>query len=137
MKYRPNGWQANQVLKQKLLDSGLSPKGFEIPLHNMQVESEIFRNENLPLLSEEQKMVNEYDGIIAAQTIMWKGKELTTTQLQPIYLSLDRNEREKAWHLEMQRKLLDRQSLNQLWVKMLELRNRVANKRRICGLPRV
>jgi oligoendopeptidase F len=120
-------WLAtNQVLKKKLLDSGLQPEGFRIPLLNMQVESEIYREENLPLLMEEQKMVNEYDGIIAAQTVEWEGKEVTTTQLQPVYLSLDRLEREKAWRLEMQRKLADRQRLNQHWIKMLELRNQVA-----------
>ena len=116
----------NQVLKQMLLDSGLQPEGFDIPLRNMRVEAEIYRDENLSLLSEEQKLVNEYDEIIAAQTVVWHGKEITTTQLQPVYMSLDRSEREKAWHLEMKRKLADRENLNQMWVRMLELRHRIA-----------
>ena len=117
---------ANQVLKQKLLASGLQPQGFDIPLRNMRVEAEIYREENLPLLSEEKKLVNEYDEIIGAQTVEWEGREVTTTQLQPVYLSLERSKREKAWRLSMERKLADRQKLNVLWGTMLDVRGKIA-----------
>ena len=123
---QPQWLAANQGLKRKLLESGLHPEGFYMPLRNMQVEAELYRDENLPLLMDEQKMINEYDAIIAAQTVEWQGKEITTTQLLPVYLSLDRMEREKAWHLEMQRKLADRRRLNEHWTRMLELRDQVA-----------
>jgi len=118
---------ANQALKQKLLASGLQPKGFEIPLRNMRVEAEIFRDDNLPLLSAEKKLVNEYDEIIGAETVEWEGKEVTPTQLQPVYLSSDRTKREKAWRLAMDRRLADRQKLNELWGKMLDIRVQIAN----------
>jgi oligoendopeptidase F len=117
---------ANQVLKERLLKSGLTPSEFAIPLRNMRVESEIFREVNLPLLAEEKKLVNEYDEIIGAQTVEWEGQEVTTTQLQPVYLSTDRSRREKAWRVSMERRLKDRQRLNDLWVTMLELRGRIA-----------
>ena len=65
---------ANQVLKQKLLASGLQPAGFEIALRNMRVEAEIYRESNLTLLNEEKKLVNEYDEVIGAQTVQWEGK---------------------------------------------------------------
>jgi len=121
-------WQAaNQVLKQKLLASGLQPKGFDIPLRNMRVEAEIYRDKNLPLLSEEKKLVNEYDEIIGAETVEWEGKEVTPTQLQPMYLSQDRPKREKAWRLAMERRLADRQTLNELWGKILDIRIQIAN----------
>ncbi len=118
---------ANQLLKQKLLASGLQPEGFEIPLRNMRVEAEIFREENLPLLTEEKKLVNEYDGIIGAQTVTWEGKEVTIPQLQPIFLDTDRSTREKAWRLAAQRRLADREKINDLWVTMLKLHNQIAN----------
>jgi oligoendopeptidase F len=118
--------EANQVLKQKLLESGLQPEGFDIPMRNMRVEAEIYRDENLPLLAEEKKLKNEYDEISAAQTVEWEGKEITTTQLFPVYKSLDRSQREKAWRLEMWRKLADRHKVNQLWGRMLDVRNRIA-----------
>lgn len=116
----------NQVLKEKLLASGLQPHGFEIPLRNMRVEAEIYRENNLALLNEEKKLVNDYDEIIGAQTVEWEGREVTTTQLQPVYLSSDRSKREKAWQVSMERRLVDRQKLNELWVKLLDLRHRIA-----------
>lgn len=117
---------ANQALKQRLLMSGLQPDGFELALRNLKVEAEIYHEQNLPLLSEEKKLVNEYDEIIGAQTVLWDGKELTTTQLLPIALESDRSKREKAWRLEMERKLADRQKVNETWCKMLEVRKRLA-----------
>lgn len=118
---------ANQRLKQKLLASGLQPQGFEIPLRNIRIEAEIFREENLPLLTEEKKLVNEYDEIIGAETVVWEGKEVTPTQLQPIYLSPDRANRERAWRLAMARRLADRKRLNELWGRMLDVRVQIAN----------
>jgi oligoendopeptidase F len=117
---------ANQALKEKLLASGLQPHDFEIPLHNMRVEAEIYRESNLPLLNVEKKLVNEYDEIIGAQTVEWEGEEVTTTQLLHVYLSQDRSRREKAWRVSMERRLADRQKLNELWVKLFDLRGRIA-----------
>ncbi len=117
----------HQVLKQKLLASGLQPNGFEVPLRNMRLEAQIFREANLPLLAEERKLANEYDEIIGAQTVEWEGKEETTTQLEPIFRSPDRSTREKAWHLVMERKLADRQRLNNLWGRLMSLRGQIAH----------
>jgi len=117
---------ANQELKKKLLASGLQPAGFEIPLRNMRMEVEIYRDENLALLAEEKMLVNEYEAIIAAEAVEWEGQEVTPTQLRPIFQSLDRSRREKAWHLSMKRKLADRQKLNALWNTLLNLRGRIA-----------
>jgi oligoendopeptidase F len=128
----PPSQAADQVLKQKLLASGLHPEGFEIPLQNMRVEAEIYRDENLPLLSEERKLANEYDEIIGAQTVEWEGQEVTPTQLQPVYLDRDRSKREKAWRLAMGRMLADRQKLNELWGKLMETRGRIAKN---AGFP--
>lgn len=118
---------ANQALKQQFLASELQPTGFEIPMRNLRVEAEIYRDANLPLLSEEKKLVNEYDGIIGAETVVWDDQEVTPTQLQPVFLNTDRARRENAWRLSMERTLQDRQWLNDLWVTMLDLRSRIAS----------
>ena len=122
----PPSMQAEQSLKEKLLASGLQPKGFEIPLKKMQVDAEIFRAENLPLLAEDEKMGHEYDRITGAQTIIWEGKELTLPQVQPIYQSTDRPQREDAWRAASARALNDRETINALWQKMMALRIRTA-----------
>ncbi len=113
---------AEQKLKEKLLASGLEPKGYAVQMRNMRAEADLYREANLPLLAEEQKMISEYDAIIGAQTVQWEGEERTVTQLKPVYLETDRALREKAWRLTTSRQLADRDAYNALWNRFLDLR---------------
>ncbi len=113
---------AEQKLKEKLLASGLEPKGYAVQMRNMRAEADLFREENLPLLAEEQKMISEYDAIVGSQTVLWEGKEVTVTQLKPVYLETDREKRERAWRAAAERQLADREKFNSLWQRFLELR---------------
>jgi oligoendopeptidase F len=108
------------------LESGLEPDGLEIPLRNFKAESDLFRDENLPLLAEDQKLGNEYNKIVGAQTVEWEGEEVTVTQLRPVYQETDRDLREKAWRLVAERQLADRGAINELWRRFLSLRMKIA-----------
>jgi len=121
---RANEW--DQKLKERLLASGLEPKGFTVPLRNMRTEAALFRQENLSLESEELKLGTEFDKIIGAQTVEWEGQERTISQLRPVYLDTDRDKREAAWRLGAQRQLADRQKLNELFNKFLKIRRQMA-----------
>jgi oligoendopeptidase F len=128
----PHSQAAEQTLKEKLLASHLEPPGFEVPLRNMRAEAEIFRQENLPLLSEAIRLSTEFDKIIGAQTVTWDGKEVTLAQLRQVYQEIDRERRERAWRMEMERNLADRGAINSLWVKCMELRSQLAEN---AGMP--
>ncbi len=117
---------AAQILKQKLLDSGLQPDGFEIPLRNMRAEAELFNEANVPLFTEEEKLGMEYDKVVGAQTVNYDGKELTIAQMRPIYQDTDREIREDAWRTAAERQLADRGSLNDLWGRLMDLRRKQA-----------
>jgi oligoendopeptidase F len=123
---------SEQRLKEKLLESGLEPSGFEMPLRNLRAESALFRQENLLLLTEELKFNNAYYEITAAQTVEWEGKEVTLWELQPVLLNLDRNQREQAWRLAAARQLADRSAINELWETLLSLRHQQAEN---AGIP--
>jgi oligoendopeptidase F len=122
----PRAQAADQVLKQKLLLSGLEPGNFSVPLKNMRAQASIFRQENLPLLSEELKLSAAYDQVIGAQTVSWQGAEFTLSQLQPYLLMPDRAVREQVWRLSASRQLADRQAINELWQKSLDIRSQLA-----------
>ncbi len=122
----PEAQAHEQALKLKLLESKLEPDGFEVPLRNYRSEVELFRDENLQLFAEEQKLGNEFDKIIGAQTVDWDGKETTITQLGPYLQSPDRETRKRAWLAEMQRYYEDRDAINAIWVKNLSLRLKIA-----------
>jgi oligoendopeptidase F len=117
---------AEQKLKAKLLESGVIPHEFDLPLRKMKVEAEIYRQDNLPLLSELEKLGNEYDKVISLQAVEWDGKEYTVSQMKTLYQDINRSLREKAWRLIAQRQLADRQPLNELWQKILKVRFQVA-----------
>lgn len=122
----PKAKEAEQGLKQKLLDSALQPEGYEIPLRNMRAEADLFRAENLPLIAEETKLTTEYDKIAGAQTVMWEGEERTVDQMQTINQDPDRARRESAWRLVADRQLADREAINEVWHKLYGLRCQMA-----------
>ena len=121
-----NASTKNQALKKKLLDSGIIPDDFEIPLRGIKSEVNLFCEENLPLQTKDSKLSKEYDTIIGAQTVEWEGKEVTITQLAPVLLETDRERREKAWRLAAERRLKDREKINEIWQKILEVRIKIA-----------
>lgn len=122
----PPAEEAEQRIKTTLLDEGLVPQGFEIPVQKMRTEAEIFREENLPLFVREHKLTNEYDKIIGAQTVEWQGREMTVSQMRPFYRSTDRHEREEAWRLVAKRQLEDREAIDKLWIDFLDLRRELS-----------
>lgn len=117
---------AEQSLKEHLIASGLEPEGFEIPLRNMRAEVAFFRDENLPLQTQEQKLEREYDKILGAETIVWNGQERTPAQMLPIFQDPNRAKRERAWRLVMNKRLENRGALNELWGRMLQVRLEMA-----------
>lgn len=122
----PKAAAASQGLKEKLLASGIEPADFEIPLRNMRAEAALFREENLPLLADEQKLGMEYDRIIGSQSVEWNGEERTLPQMAPLQMDPDRDVREQAWRASMSRWQLDREEINTLWTRFLDLRLQVA-----------
>jgi oligoendopeptidase F len=118
---------ADQEIKTHLLQSGLEPPpGFEIPMRNMRTEAQLFREENLPLLAEEQRLIGEYNRIVGAQTVEWEGEDVTLAQLEPRLQDRDRTIRERVWRLRTERQLLDREAINGLWSRLVTLRHQMA-----------
>jgi oligoendopeptidase F len=123
----PAMMMTNNVLNKKLLESGLEPDGLEVPMRNIRGDAALFRENNIPLFTEESKIGMEYDKISGSQTVEWEGKEVTLAQLAPIGQEQDRNKREKAWRLAAERRRQDRDAQNDLWTKYMVLRGKVAD----------
>jgi len=118
--------EVDQELKEKLLESGLAPAGMDLTLQKMRLEAELFREENLPLMTEEEKLGSHYSKVLGAQTVEWEGAELTLVQVQSALQTEDRNQREELWRLVSNRQLEDRQEINDLWRELLEVRRQLA-----------
>lgn len=113
-------------LNEKLVQSGIVPDGMDIPIKKMKAEIELFCEENLPLFSKENNLATEYDRVIGAQTVEWDGEEITLSQLSPVFLEPNRERRETAWRLSYERSLQDRDELNNIWRRFLDIRKQIA-----------
>jgi len=122
----PQVMAAEQKLKVKLLASGLTIPGFEIPLRNMRAEADIFREENLPLLVEEEKLSVLHDKIMGAQTVQWRGEEKTVRQMEVVLRENDRKTRRAGWELMTERQLEDREEISRQWVEYMKLREKIS-----------
>jgi oligoendopeptidase F len=117
---------ADQKLKEKLLDSALVPEGMGITLKKMRTQADLFREENLPLMTEESKLSTEFSKILGNQTIKRDGEELTLTQAKSAMLTTDRKVRKELWELISERQLVDREAINDLWKKFMDIRAQLA-----------
>jgi len=117
---------ADQKLKEKLLASELEPAGMKLILKKMRTEANLFCEENLPLMTEESKLGTQYSKILGAQTIDLDGEELTLTQVIAKMQTPDRDERKKLWELMSQSQLDDREPIDQLWGKFMDIRSELA-----------
>lgn len=118
--------QEEQKLKEKLVATGLEPHGLEVGLKKVRAQIELYRNENVPLLADDQKLALEYQEVVGGQTIEWEGRELPLPMVAPIYQDTDRSVREEAWRRASRRQLADKSRLDELWQKMLDVRLKMA-----------
>ncbi|HRF94247.1 MAG TPA: hypothetical protein PLZ51_03590, partial [Aggregatilineales bacterium] len=113
------------MLKRKLIASGVDVPELEIPMRNIRADVELFREENLSLFSEEGELSMEYDKVIGAQTIHWDGEEITLPQIQLTLKETDRARREQIWRLAEERRLQDKDALNDMWRKYMGIRKQM------------
>lgn len=132
----PGYRRADQALKERLLAFVASDKelgeDMELPMTRMRNQAELFREENIPLMTELAKLGNEYDKITGDLKADWDGEEKNLYQLKSLLLDRDRAVRERAWRATMALWLGKRELLNELYNKMLSLRDQIA---RNAGFP--
>lgn len=87
---------------------------------------EIFREENIKLEIEEDRLSKEYYEITGSITINWEGQEKTIPQMKEFLQSSDRKTREKAWRLVWQEVSKHDQRLNEIMSKLIKLRHQIA-----------
>lgn len=88
---------------------------------------ELFRQQNVPLQTEEAKLEQQYQEVSGAQTVFFEGKERTLQQLAPYAERTDRSIRQAAWEAEAGRRLQDKDKLDDIFEQLIVLRDRIAH----------
>ena len=89
-------------------------------------EVELFRDENVPLETEEAKLDQKYDQICGDMLIEFKGRTRTLPQMARFQEDNDRDTREQAWRAVAERRLRDKDRVDDILDRMIELRHAAA-----------
>src|SRR5688572_7716514 len=115
-----------KVAASPFLDELSRLEGYDIMIRNLKKEIEIFREENVPLFTEISTESQKYAQLNGAMTVQIEGKELTLHQAAVILMSTDRPKREAVYHKITDRRLKDKETLDDLFSVLVRLRHQVA-----------
>lgn len=118
-------------LNRKVADSPFlsqlaKEEGYAILIRNLKKDIEIFREENVPLFTEINLESQKYAQLNGAMTIALKGQELTLQQASVLLQETDRSVREEVYQLITERRLKDKETLDGLFTRLIDLRHKVA-----------
>ncbi len=88
----------------------------------------LFREANIPRETELAELEQQYQKIMGAMTVSYRGQERTLAQMAPFLEETDRAVRQEAWELSAARRLHDRETLDDLFDRMMALRIEVARE---------
>jgi oligoendopeptidase F len=113
----------------KKAGAGRLPAGtlrYEVFDRDVKNHVELFRPENVPLETEEAKLGQQYQKLIGAQTVKFRGEEKTLVQMGRFLEEPDRALRQESWELVAQRRLLDAEKCEEFFDKLIMLRRQIA-----------
>ncbi len=101
---------------------------------NRMIESNValFREENVPLETQEALQTKEYQKLSGAMTVMVDGEERTLQQAAKSLEDPDRRVRQQVWEAIADRRLQEKEKLEWLYEQLLALRKQIAAN---AGLP--
>jgi oligoendopeptidase F len=118
------------LLNKKLIESPFTEsldKSLYGPfLRNIRKNIELFNEDNVALQAETSVLQQQYGQITGAMSIEYNGKEYTLQQAGKFLEHPDRNVRETVYRKIQERRLQDKEALNKLFNKLMELRNQQA-----------
>ena len=86
----------------------------------------LFRPENVALETEDAKLCQQYQKLIGAQTVNFRGEEKTLVQMGRYLEEPDRALRQEAWELVAKRRLADADKCEEIFDGLINLRTRIA-----------
>jgi oligoendopeptidase F len=101
-------------------------EGYDILHRSLKTELEIFREENIPLFTEIQTLSKEFGTISGAMMVELEGQEYTLQQASVRLQLPDRDKRETAYFKILERRLDDKEKLDELFNQLIGLRHQVA-----------
>lgn len=125
-KIAPLNNELNKKFIQSKFSENLDKEKYFVYKRGIKKALELFREENIPLLTQIQVEQQKYQAITGAMSVTLHGKEYTLEQAAVFLKDTDRNKRQEAWEAITARRLQDRKKLDDLFNGLLKLRHQVA-----------
>jgi oligoendopeptidase F len=116
----------NRKLVESKFAHALNAAGEKLLLRNLKSQIEIYRSENIPLLTELQTEQQKYGATVAAMTINHNGSTLTLQQAGVLLQDTDRNLRKEVYSKIQERRMEDSEALDKLFDDLINTRQQVA-----------
>ena len=97
----------------------------EVLLRDLGADVELFREENVPLKTEDTKLGQQYSEICGAMMVNFQGEEYTMPQMAKFSEQTDREVREGAWRASAERRYLDHEKHSAIFDEMIKLRDSI------------
>lgn len=105
---------------------GLRRPHYEVLDRDLKNHVELFRSENVALETEEARLSQQYQKLIGAQTVRFRGEEKTLVQMSRFLEEPDRALRQEAWQLVASRRLQDAEKCEEIFDQLVRLRGQIA-----------
>jgi oligoendopeptidase F len=120
----------NNELNKKFIHSPfteqLDQAKYYVYVRGIKKALELFREENIPLLTQIQVEQQKYQGITGSMSVKLGDQEYTLEQAAVFLKDTDRKIRQEAWEAITARRLEDKEKLDELFNSLLKLRHQVA-----------
>jgi oligoendopeptidase F len=123
---QPYADKLNKKLIECPFTSELEQKKYFTYLRSVKKSIELFREENIPIQSELSVLAQQYGTISGKMTVEVNGQEYTLQQAAKFLESHDRALREEVYRKIQQRRLQDKDVLNNMYSQLIQKRHQVA-----------
>lgn len=104
----------------------LDPRRYHVLERATRAGVELFRQENVPLFTEIEKLEQKYQAVTGSMMVDFDGVERTMPQMSRYQLVTDRAVREASWRSVAERRLRDKDVIDEVYDEQIRLRHRVA-----------
>ena len=108
------------------LSTGKNKSRYEVFDRDVANHVQLFRPENVALETEEAKLGQQYQKLIGAQTVNFRGEEKTLVQMGRYLEEPERALRQEAWTLVANRRLQDVDKCEEIMDELIKLRHQIA-----------
>jgi len=123
---KPYADKLNRKLVENEYTKTLEGDAYKVYLRNVKKSIELFREENIPLQSEIAVLAQQYGVINGKMSVHVQGQEYTLQQAAKFLENPNRELREEVYRKIQERRLQDKEQLNDLFTKLIGLRDKVA-----------